>query len=88
MKIRVTKQRRGFTLVELLVVILLVVMLASVMGGGYFRQHRKRQIDKTAQELLLAAKYARVVAVERQTPCTLQLDQTAGRFFLTVAEVD
>ena len=69
-------------------VILLVVMLASVMGGGYFRQHRKRQIDKTAQELLLAAKYARVVAVERQTPCTLQLDQTAGRFFLTVDEVD
>ena len=88
MSIRLKKQRVGFTLVELLVVILLVVMLASVMGGDYFRQHRKRQVDKTAQELLLAAKYARVVAVERQSPCSLKLDQTAGRFYLTVDEVD
>ena len=68
--------------------ILLVVMLASVMGGGYFRQLKKRQVDKTAQELLLAAKYARVVAVERQVPCKLKLDQTAGRFYLMIDEVD
>jgi len=88
MDLRVAKRVGGFTLVELLVVILLVVMLASVMGGGYFRQHKKRQVDKTAQELLLAAKYARVVAVERQAPCTLKLDHTAGRFYLTIDEVD
>ena len=88
MSIRGKKQIMGFTLVELLVVVLLVVMLAGVMGGGYFRQHKKRQVDKTAQEFLLAAKYARVVAVERQVPCTLKLDKSAGRFYLTVDEVD
>jgi len=88
MKMQVKKQIGGFTLVELLVVLLLVVMLAGVMGGGYFRQHRKRQVDKTAQELLLAVKYARVVAVERQTPCTLKLDHAAGWFYLTVDEID
>jgi prepilin-type N-terminal cleavage/methylation domain-containing protein len=85
---KIKKQIGGFTLVELLVVMLLIVMLASAMGGGYFRQYRKRQVDKTAQELLLAAKYARVVAVERQAPCTLKLDQTTGWFYLTVDEVE
>lgn len=88
MRFRGKKQIIGFTLVELLVVILLVVMLAGVMGGGYFRQHKKRQADTTAQELLLAAKYARVVAVERQVPCTLKLDTSSGGFYLTIDKVD
>jgi prepilin-type N-terminal cleavage/methylation domain-containing protein len=88
MNIRINKQVGGFTLIELLVVILLVVMLAGVLGGDYFRQYERRQADKTAQELLLAAKYARVVAVERQVPCTLKLDTSGGRFYLTIDEVD
>ena len=68
MKVRNVKHIGGFTLIELLVVILLVGMLAAVMGGGYFRQFGRRQADKTAQELLLAAKYARVVAAELTEP--------------------
>ncbi|MBN1845982.1 MAG: hypothetical protein JW810_09880 [Sedimentisphaerales bacterium] len=78
----------GFSLVELLAVSALIVLLAGVLGGMYYRSFHKRQVDQAAAELLLAAKYARVVAVERQQTCTLVLDPANRRVYLAIEEAD
>jgi len=49
----------------------------SVRGKG-------KQYEKAAREVLLAAKYARVIAVEKQRRCKMMLDDTNNSFLLTV----
>lgn len=41
-------------------------------------------VEKAAREVLLAAKYARVIAIEKQTRCKLMLDNTNNSYLLTV----
>jgi prepilin-type N-terminal cleavage/methylation domain-containing protein len=73
---------KAFTLVEVLVTVLVIGMLALVGGGLYVGSWHKRLLEKNAKELLLAAKYARITAIEQQTPCHLRLDRQKGRFWL------
>ena len=80
--------QRGFTLVELLAVVLIVVLIAGVSSGVYLTGVKHRRVEKAARELVLACKYARVVAVEYQLPCKLVLDKDESRFFLTFSRFD
>ena len=52
-------------MIELLVVVAIIAMLAGVSGGYYLRSRPKRLMEKTGRELLLAAQYARIAAVEK-----------------------
>ena len=81
-------QNPGFTLLEILVVISLIVLLAGASGGVYFGSLKRRQLERCGGQLLMMAQYARLVAVERQTPCALHLDQAKNRFFLSIDEYD
>lgn len=78
----------GFTLGELLVVIVIIVLLAGV-GMVFSRDaYRKIQVEKAALDFMLAAKYARVSAIERQSPCIIELDKEGGRFAVLTYAVD
>lgn len=81
-------RRAGFTLTELLAVVLIITLIAGAGGGIYMAGYQKRQIESAARQLLLAAKYARVLAVDYQTQCTLHFDMAEQRFFLSVTEVN
>ena len=82
------RQHNGFTLVELLVVVSLVVLLTGAVGGVYLGTYRKRIIEKSAREMLLTAKYARIVAIQQQQRCKLQFDRENNRFWLAVDVAD
>jgi len=85
---RLTGRRGGFTLVEALAVVVLASSLLAVGGKVYVAGLRGRRLDKAAAELVYAARYARMLAMERQTSCELVVDKEAGRFCVSVSAYD
>jgi len=79
---------RGFTIIELMLVVSIIALLAGASGAMYFGTYKRMLVEKAAKEVLLAAKYARVIAVEKQTRCKMMLDDTNNSFLLTVAGTD
>ena len=78
--------KSGFTIVELLVVITIIALLAGIGGGFHIGTYKRMLVEKTARDLFLAAKYARIMAIEKQKSCRLALDTTNGGFFLSYDE--
>jgi prepilin-type N-terminal cleavage/methylation domain-containing protein len=76
----------GFTLIEVLVVITIIALLAGIGGGFHIGTYKRVLVEKTARDLFLAAKYARIMAIEKQKSCRLELDTTNGGFFLAYDE--
>jgi len=83
-----SKSRFGFTIVEMLLVTILIVLLVGAAGGIYARTHKKALVRKSARDFLMAAKYARILAIERQSECKLKLDITNDGFALIINEVN
>ena len=78
----------GFTLVELLVVIALITIVASLSGSRLVGAFERLKLDKAANDLLLAAKYARVTAIEKQKQYKLYLDTRNNEFYLVTPVFD
>ena len=78
----------GFTIVEILLVVVLIALIAGAGGGIYVGTYKKMTVEKSARDFLLAAKYARIMAIERQSLCRIELDQSNGRFALVVEELN
>jgi type II secretion system protein H len=74
--------RNGFTIIEVLVVITLIALIAGVGGGFYMGTYKRLLVEKTARDFFLAAKYARIMAIEKQKPYRIELDTTNGGFCL------
>lgn len=81
-----TMKRYGFTIVEVLLVVVLIALVAGAGGGIYIGTYKRMLVEKSARDFLLAAKYARIMAIERQSRCTMQLDEGNNRFALVVDE--
>ena len=78
------KPSKGFTTVELLAVVVVIGLLASI-GGVYFAGYKQVAVDKCARDIVLAAKYARVLAIEQQCSCRLVLNKVENSFCLVVS---
>lgn len=76
-------ERVGFTISELLLVVVIIALIGSVGGGIYVGTYKKMLVGKAARNFLLTAKYARIMAIERQRPYEIQLDVNEGGFMLT-----
>jgi Tfp pilus assembly protein FimT len=74
--------------VELLLVAAIIALLAGVGGGIYVGTYRRMLVERAARDFLLAAKHARITAIERQTPCTMVLDSNSNGFALVVYAFD
>jgi prepilin-type N-terminal cleavage/methylation domain-containing protein len=72
--------RGGFTIIEVLVVITIIALLAGVGGGFHMGTYKRMQVEKAARDFFLAAKYARIMSIERQQPYRIMLDKTNGGF--------
>lgn len=80
--------KQGFTLVELLLVVFLISLIASVSGGFYIGTFKGLQVEKAAHDLVMTAKYARIMALEQQSRYELCLDVLNNGFYLVEIRVD
>ena len=81
-------RRDGFTVAELMVVVVIIVLLASAIGGYYVGTYKKMLVETAAKEIMLAAKYARLFAVEKQSSCRLVVDENEKSFCLMIGTPD
>ena len=78
--------RRAFTIVEILVVVVILALIAGGSFGAYFGTYKRLLVEKAASDVYLAAKYARLAAVEKRESCVLALDEEAGGFALMFSQ--
>ena len=70
----------------MLLVIVLIGLLVGAAGGIYIGTYKNKLVEKSARDFFLAAKYARILAIERQSKCIVNLDKANNRFMLVVDE--
>jgi len=87
-KNEIRNTRYAFTLTEVLIVISLIALISGIGGGLYMGTYKRMLVVKAARDILLAAKYARIMAIERQIPYRLQLDTEGRGFFLVTDELN
>ncbi len=83
-----TVRKNGFTLLELLAVAAIIALLFSVSIASYRRTFNRWAVEQNARQLYMAARSARLYAVEHQQDCTLVLDRENRQFFLMVERMD
>ena len=69
-------------------VVLIIGLIAGSGTGLYVGTFKKMRVQKAAYDLLLTAQYGRIMAIEQNSRCTLMLDSTNNRFWLTRLERD
>ena len=77
---------KGFTITEMLLVVVVIALVASVGGGLYVGTYKKMLVEKAARNFLLTAKYARIVAIEKQRPYKIRLDVANNGFHLATTQ--
>lgn len=72
----------GFTLVELLVVVIIIGMMATISVPNITQIIRMNRIRRTANDLLIKARYARSLAVSTRRELSMNLDLINESFSL------
>jgi len=78
--------RSGFTLIELLVVVAIIAVLGGLGVGQYGGTANRLKVEKAARDFLTAAKYGRILAIEKQRQYKIRIDKENGGFSLLGAE--
>lgn len=69
-------------------VVLIIGLIAGSGTGLYVGTFKKMRVQKVAYDLLLTAQYGRIMAIERNSKCTLVLDVGNNAFWLTRVQWD
>jgi type II secretory pathway pseudopilin PulG len=85
---KIDAERGGFTIAEILLVVIIVALVAGVGGGIWVGTYKKMLAEKAALGFVFAAKHARLTAIERQSPCMMELDTEENRFALVIYALD
>jgi len=88
LKVQSAARLRGFTIGEVLMVVLIIGLIAGSGTGLYVGTFKKMRVQKAAYDLLLTAQYARIMAIEQNSKCTLVLDVANNAFWLTRIQRD
>jgi Tfp pilus assembly protein FimT len=67
----------------MLLVVVIIGLITSAGAGLYVGTFRKMQVEKAAYDFFLTAKYARLMAVEKQNQYKMVLDLANKGFYLT-----
>jgi prepilin-type N-terminal cleavage/methylation domain-containing protein len=82
-KVNCKTRRKGFTISEVLLVVVIIGLVTGAGAGLYVGTFRKMQVEKAAYDFFLTAKYARLMAVEKQSQYMMVLDLANKGFYLT-----
>ncbi len=74
--------RQGFTLVELIVAMFILVVMMAVAAPAFSRMHQSSSLRAAARTMLSSFRYARSVAVTRQTEVRLVFSDDRRSFRL------
>ena len=75
--------RSAFTLIELLTVLTILVLLSALVAPAFTRQYYTARLNSAARNLVALMQYARSQAVVEGTTYRLNIDQQAGRLWIT-----
>lgn len=78
----------GHVLLELLVVLTVMGVAGALVAPAVHLTRREDAVGRTARELVLVLRRARLTAEERRTAVTLILDPATGRTWYTTADRD
>ena len=78
----------GFTLVEILVVVVIIGLLGGLGGGIYVGTYKMLLVKKAARDFFMTAKYARIMAIEKQRQYKIVLDIANNGFHLVTTQLD
>ena len=87
-KIKIREGGGGFTIIEILLVVVLIGLIGSIGGWLCVGTYKNMLVKKAARDFLLTAKYARILAVERQSPCSIEFGADGKRFALILDELN
>ena len=79
-----TMIKKGFTLVEMILVIVLIGLLSGVGAGFAHGTLKSLQVKKAARDFLLAAKFARITAIEQQQICAIEINREENLFNVVI----
>jgi prepilin-type N-terminal cleavage/methylation domain-containing protein len=79
-----TMIKKGFTLVEMILVIILISLMAGVGGGFAVGTFKSLQVKKAARDFLVAAKFARITAIEQQEITVIEMNKDENLFAVVV----
>jgi len=85
---KIGAKQSGFTIAEIMAVVMLIALIAGVGGGIYMGTYKKMLVEKAARNFLLAAQYARIMAIEQQSQYEMHLDLVNGGFCLVTTQLD
>ncbi len=86
MKYDIRDTKCGFTISELLMVVIIIALVGGVGGGLYVGTYKRIMVERAARDFVLTAKYARIIAIEKQKPYKLYLDDVNDGFLLTTSQ--
>ena len=87
-KVKFNAKKRGFSLVEVLVVVVIIGLLGGLGGGLYVGTYKRLLVEKASRDFFLTAKYARIMAIEKQRQYKIVLDAANNRFYLATTQYD
>ena len=87
-KVETGANKSGFTLVEVLVVVIIIGLLGGLGGGIYIGSYKRLLVEKAARDFYLMAKYARIMAIEKQRQYKIVLDTANNGFHLETTQLN
>jgi len=80
------RRARAFTLIEMLVIVAIIAIVGGAGVGIFAGTSKKLKAEKAARDFLLMARYARIMAIEKQREYRIQIDNENGGFALSTIE--